>query len=311
MQSGEWVLLDEMNLASQSVLEGLNACLDHRGEVYISELDQVFKRHPNFRLFAAQNPHHQGGGRKGLPSSFVNRFIVVYADVFTDEDLLLIASHNFPSVSSETVGRMIKFISDLETRILVDRAFGSQGSPWEFNLRDTLRWLHLLNSQDPLLSTGTVDDFLNVAIRQRFRSERDRSEVDQLFAEAFGSPPRTHQLYHDISASAFQVGLAHMLRNNLSKPLRPLGIDPVTRLQEFESLLVCVKHNLPCILVGPSGCGKSALLQQIAAQAGKSLVTFPMNADIDIMDLIGGFEQFDPLREVNVALKQLSRHWNY
>ncbi|GME77324.1 unnamed protein product [Ambrosiozyma monospora] len=30
MQRGEWVLLDEMNLASQSVLEGLNACLDHR-----------------------------------------------------------------------------------------------------------------------------------------------------------------------------------------------------------------------------------------------------------------------------------------
>ncbi|KAI0443860.1 hypothetical protein F4803DRAFT_549785 [Xylaria telfairii] len=305
MQNGEWVLLDEMNLASQSVLEGLNACLDHRGEVYISELDQVFKRHPNFRLFAAQNPHHQGGGRKGLPSSFVNRFIVVYADVFTDEDLLLIASHNFPSVSSETVSRMIKFISDLETRILIDQAFGSQGSPWEFNLRDTLRWLHLLDSQDPLLSTGTVDDFLNVAIRQRFRSDRDRSEVDQLFAEAFGSPPRTHQLYHDISASAFQVGLAHMLRNNLSKPLRPLGIDPVTRLQEFESLLVCVKHNLPCILVGPSGCGKSALLHQIAAQAGKSLVTFPMNADIDTMDLIGGFEQSDPLRDVNAALKQL------
>ncbi|KAJ8120619.1 hypothetical protein ONZ43_g2717 [Nemania bipapillata] len=176
MQNGEWVLLDEMNLASQSVLEGLNACLDHRGEVYISELDQVFKRHPNFRLFAAQNPHHQGGGRKGLPSSFVNRFIVVYADVFTDEDLLLIAGHNFPSVSSKTVTHMIKFISNLETQILVERAFGSQGSPWEFNLRDTLRWLHLLTSPDPLLSTGAVDDFLNIAIRQRFRSDRDRLE---------------------------------------------------------------------------------------------------------------------------------------
>ncbi|KAI1757436.1 hypothetical protein F4782DRAFT_129646 [Xylaria castorea] len=305
MQNGEWVLLDEMNLASQSVLEGLNACLDHRGEVYISELDQVFKRHPNFRLFAAQNPHHQGGGRKGLPSSFVNRFTVVYADVFSDEDLLLIASHNFPSVSSETVSQMIKFISSLETRILVERAFGSQGSPWEFNLRDTLRWLHLLNSPDPLLSTGKVDDFLNITIRQRFRSDRDRLEVNQLYAEAFGSSPKTHQLYHDTSASAFQVGLAYMLRNKLLKPLRPPGIDPVTRLQELESLLVCVKHNLPCILVGPSGCGKSVLLQQIAAQAGKSLVTFPMNADIDTMDLIGGFEQSDPLREVNVALEQL------
>ncbi|KAI0115802.1 hypothetical protein GGR51DRAFT_555677 [Nemania sp. FL0031] len=305
MQNGEWVLLDEMNLASQSVLEGLNACLDHRGEVYISELDQVFKRHPNFRLFAAQNPHHQGGGRKGLPSSFVNRFIVVYADVFSDEDLLLIASHNFPRVSSETVSQMIKFISNLEKRILVERAFGSQGSPWEFNLRDTLRWLNLLTSPDPILSTGTVSDFLNIAIRQRFRSERDRSEVNQLFTEAFGSPPKTRQLNYAISSSAIQVGLAYTSRNELRKPSRPPGIDPVERLQELESLFICVKHNLPCILVGPSGCGKSALLQQIASQAGKSLVTFPMNADIDTMDLIGGFEQSDPLREMNLALRQL------
>jgi len=304
MQNGEWVLLDEMNLASQSVLEGLNACLDHRGEVYISELDQVFKRHPDFRLFAAQNPHHQGGGRKGLPSSFVNRFIVVYADVFTDEDLLLIAGHNFPSVPSETVAQMIKFISNLELRIL-DRAFGSQGSPWEFNLRDTLRWLHLLTSPDPLLSTGNVDDFLNIAIRQRFRSDKDRSEVDHLFAEAFGSQPKRHQLYHDISASAFQIGFAYMTRNQLLRPSRSLGIDIVPRLQELESLLVCIKQNLPSILVGPSGSGKSSLLQEIAALAGKTLVSFPMNADIDTMDLIGGFEQSDPLREVNVAIRKL------
>ncbi|GAP86507.1 putative midasin [Rosellinia necatrix] len=306
MQDGEWVLLDEMNLASQSVLEGLNACLDHRGEVYISELDQVFKRHPNFRLFAAQNPHHQGGGRKGLPSSFVNRFIVVYAEVFSDEDLLLIASHNFPGISPDIVNQMIRFISNLETRIVVEKAFGSQGSPWEFNLRDTLRWLHLLTSADPLLSTGAVDDFLNITIQQRFRSDRDRSEVNKLYAEVFGSLPKDHQLYYDISASAFQVGLAHTVRNNLLKPLRPPGIDPVSRLRELESLLICVKHNIPCILVGPSGCGKSVLLRQIASQAGKSLVTFPMNADIDTMDLIGGFEQSDPLREVNVALRRLS-----
>lgn len=305
MQNGEWVLLDEMNLASQSVLEGLNACLDHRGEVYVSELDQVFKRHPDFRLFAAQNPHHQGGGRKGLPSSFVNRFVVVYADVFSDDDLLLIARHNFPSVPSETVSRMIKFISNLETRILIERAFGSQGSPWEFNLRDTLRWLHLLTSTDPLLATGAVGDFLKIAIQQRFRSDRDRSEVEKLYSEAFGSPPKSHQLYYDASASGLQVGLAYMLRNKLLQPSRPPGIDPIPRLHEIESLLICVKHNLPCILVGPSGCGKSVLLKQVAAQTGMSLVTFPMNADIDTMDLIGGFEQSDPLREANVALRQL------
>jgi midasin len=30
LKEGCWVLLDELNLASQSVLEGLNSCLDHR-----------------------------------------------------------------------------------------------------------------------------------------------------------------------------------------------------------------------------------------------------------------------------------------
>lgn len=64
MQKGEWVLLDEMNLASQTVLEGLNAVLDYRGTVYIPELGRSFSRHPDFRVFAAQNPLQQGGGVK-------------------------------------------------------------------------------------------------------------------------------------------------------------------------------------------------------------------------------------------------------
>ncbi|KAI8963544.1 midasin [Daldinia sp. FL1419] len=305
MQNGEWVLLDEMNLASQSVLEGLNACLDHRGEVYVSELDQVFKKHPDFRLFAAQNPHHQGGGRKGLPSSFVNRFIVVYADVFSEEDLLLIAEHNFPTVPQKTVQRMINFISNLETRILVEKAFGSQGSPWEFNLRDTLRWLHLLTSSDPLLRTGKVDDFLNIAIKQRFRTERDRLEVEKLFAETFGVPPKGHQLYHNMNSSLLQVGLALAKRNKLLQPSQFPSMDVVPRLMEIESLLICINQNIPCILVGPSGSGKSMLLQHVAASCGKSLITFPMNADIDAMDLVGGFEQSDPMRDINAALREL------
>lgn len=33
LRQGSWVLLDELNLAGQSVLEGLNALLDHRAEV--------------------------------------------------------------------------------------------------------------------------------------------------------------------------------------------------------------------------------------------------------------------------------------
>ena len=44
LRSGAWVLLDELNLAPQAVLEGLNALLDHRREVYVPELDTVRAR---------------------------------------------------------------------------------------------------------------------------------------------------------------------------------------------------------------------------------------------------------------------------
>lgn len=43
LRNGDWVLLDELNLASQSVLEGLNAVLDHRREVFVPELGQARK----------------------------------------------------------------------------------------------------------------------------------------------------------------------------------------------------------------------------------------------------------------------------
>ena len=55
---GPLLFLDEMNLASQSVLEGLNSVLDHRGKVFISELSKEFEiDYQNKVMFACQNPY--------------------------------------------------------------------------------------------------------------------------------------------------------------------------------------------------------------------------------------------------------------
>ena len=52
IKEGHWFLIDEMNLAQQSILEGLNAILDHRKTVYIPELNQEFVCHKDFFVFA-------------------------------------------------------------------------------------------------------------------------------------------------------------------------------------------------------------------------------------------------------------------
>lgn len=60
------------------MLEGLNACFDHRAEIYIPELGLSFQvQHDKTKIFGCQNPFTQGGGRKGLPKSFLNRFTQV------------------------------------------------------------------------------------------------------------------------------------------------------------------------------------------------------------------------------------------
>lgn len=57
------------------MLEGLNSVFDHRSSIFIPELGKTFNVDSNgTRFFACQNPLQQGGGRKGLPKSFLNRF---------------------------------------------------------------------------------------------------------------------------------------------------------------------------------------------------------------------------------------------
>lgn len=132
IRNGHWVLLDELNLASQSVLEGLNACLDHRATVYVPELDEAVPCPPSFRVFAAQNPLHEGGGRKGLPASFLNRFSKVLVDPLTHEDQRFIACAMYPTLAPNagdaeepsTLDRMIRFVTSLQQETMVRPMLG-------------------------------------------------------------------------------------------------------------------------------------------------------------------------------------------
>ncbi|KAJ5123897.1 Midasin [Penicillium bovifimosum] len=298
MQRGDWVLLDEMNLASQSVLEGLNSCLDHRQQVYIAELDQTFKRHPDFVLFAAQNPHHQGGGRKGLPASFVNRFTVVYAESFTDDDLKTICSRLFPGSPSLQTERLVDFISLLNQAITRDRRLGATGGPWEVNLRDIQRWLQLADRGNLQIQTK---HFLDVVISQRFRTAEDRKLVCQIYDRVFtDSETGPNSYFHNLTPEYLQVGLGVLTRDPLLQHLAEPNMRILPKdLHIVESLILCIDNSWPSILVGPAGCGKTTLIRKLAAVNGANLVELALSADTDTMDLIGGFEQIDHRREVS------------
>jgi len=56
LRRGDWIVLDELNLAPTDVLEALNRLLDDNRELVIPETEEVVRPHQNFMLFATQNP---------------------------------------------------------------------------------------------------------------------------------------------------------------------------------------------------------------------------------------------------------------
>ncbi|KAI9791121.1 MAG: hypothetical protein M1816_004352 [Peltula sp. TS41687] len=306
MQNGDWVLLDEMNLASQSVLEGLNSCLDHRGEIYVSELDRTFTRHAQFTVFATQNPHHQGGGRKGLPTSFVNRFSVVFADELSSEDLMLVCTTYFPTYPRSELQGLLDFITtvDKQTR---RQGYASHGGPWEFNLRDISRWLQLLTSTDLLLSGRKAVDYFGIIVSQRFRTQSDRDRASSLFQTLLGEPKSARHISQNLGARFYQVGLGLLLRLENAQPISvpsPTNLNS-QHLSVMESLMICVHKRWPSILVGPSGSGKSGLIKYLASVAGTNVIEYALNPDVDAMDLIGSYEQTDPQRKTRLYIENL------
>ena len=299
MKNGHWVLLDEMNLASQAILEGLNAVLDHRGSVFIPELGRTFQKHPDFRIFAAQNPVQQGGGRKGLPKSFLNRFTKVYVQEHERSDLQIICRHLYPGLSATVIDGVIEFSSRLQACVMRDRAFGYDGSPWEFNLRDIMRCFRLMLAPTGLEVASSLEDALTIVYVRRFRTKTDQNAVSQLLRDIMQtSINHDTQPWPRITAHDFTVGHARLQRRSSPMwPARNLATSHQT-LQPQEALLRSVSAGWLTILVGSSGTGKRSLVRQTAEIAGTTLAEYSMHPAVDTMEMLGSFEQTDRNRHL-------------
>ena len=289
LQEGHWVLLDEMNLAPQSVLEGLNAVLDHRGTVYIPELGRSFVRHPSFRIFAAQNPLHQGGGRKGLPKSFLNRFTKVYVQEMSPNDLLLICRNLFPSYPADLLQKMIAYMAVLNDETMVRRSFAREGAPWEFNLRDVIRWATLIHRTDP---PAHPSEYLSPIILQRFRTPADRERAQELFSGLFPGETQVDRPPVYVAPTHLEIGHHHSQRGGRLSALRSGCVLP-SSLAALESLGLCVDNSWLAILTGPRNTGKTALVRVMANIMGKTLREVSINNATDATDVLGSFEETD------------------
>ncbi|NWZ60294.1 MDN1 protein, partial [Haliaeetus albicilla] len=311
LKAGHWIVLDELNLASQSVLEGLNACFDHRAEIYVPELGMNFHvQHKMTKIFGCQNPYRQGGGRKGLPKSFLNRFtqasLFVYVDPLSAEDMEFIGNTLFPAIDKSITAKMVAFNNKIDKEIMAEKKWGQKGGPWEFNLRDLFRWCQLmLVDQSP----GCYDPGQHVFLvyGERMRTREDKEKVISVFRDIFGQEADVYTGTREFHITPYnvQIGYSVLSRGNyVPRPGRNLSLLHHS-LQSLESIMKCVHMSWMVILVGPAAVGKTSLVELLAHLTGHRLKIMAMNSAMDTTELLGGFEQVDINRPWQCLLEKV------
>ncbi|XVF62729.1 hypothetical protein PTKIN_Ptkin09bG0031400 [Pterospermum kingtungense] len=273
LKEGCWVLLDELNLAPQSVLEGLNAILDHRAKVFIPELGRTFRCPSSFRVFACPNPSYQGGGRKGLPKSFLIRFTKFHEDT------------------------------------MLFHKFAQNGSSWEFNLRDVLRSCQIIQGQD--VEGTAVGSFVNLIYVQRMRTAADWRQVMQLYEQIFGVKLHINPYPRVQLNSDYMIVGSVAIKRNFSRPsgnFSQLKVVPGVRCN-LEAAAHCVQQGWLCILIGPPSSGKTSLIRLLAQLTGNVLYELNLSSATDISELHGCFEQYNALRNFR-SVAQVGRFVN-
>ncbi|EHY66920.1 hypothetical protein NERG_00560 [Nematocida ausubeli] len=292
---GDWIIVDEINLATQSVLEGLNGCLDYRRRIFVPEIGSV-SLHPETVIFGTMNPKtSRTDGRKLLPKSFLSRFVRIHRGAFSEDDLRIILLQA-PTPHSSDPGAV---------HTLVDQILKSKKS-YDLNLRDCLRHMaigspHLIpytqresadakkneqaGPQDILEYSGTHLPILKVD------KEEEKHSAYPIHRE---SAPKTCQM--QISPALFYRGTEEGLFIGKAFLQCDLSQDQDYviahgNVPALEALVHGINHAWPCIIRGPAGKGR--LARFAAAVTRRSICTVSCHKDMEPSDFLGRYVKSD------------------
>lgn len=148
MRKGEWLVLDEINVALPEVLFILHSIMDDDGYLVLTEKDdkEIVRKHPDFRIFATCNPPEYAG-TKEMNKALLSRFgICINMDFpITSKELEIIEYHlGKPMAESEVAKQLVDMAN--ETR----QSKEAGNADYAINTRDILHTLKLTENMNPI-----------------------------------------------------------------------------------------------------------------------------------------------------------------
>lgn len=273
LRRGDWIVLDELNLAPTDVLEALNRLLDDNRELVIPETQEVVRPHPSFLLFATQNPSGLYGGRKVLSRAFRNRFLEVYFGDLPQEELETILCQRC-RIAPSYAQRIVRVFRELTKRRQSTRVFEAKHG--FATLRDLFRWA----GRDAVGYQQLAENGY-MLLAERARRAEDKAVVKEVIEAEMNVRIDENSLYGlQFSDAAFRTFLGTDL------PATPIvWTSSMRRL--YSLLLRALQSNEPVLLVGETGCGKTSVCQMYADAKSRVLYFVNCHQNTETADLIG------------------------
>ena len=321
--NGHFLLLDEINLASQEVLDELKSIIDPAIRSYtVRGESKPFNRHGDFRVFATMNPASVGGGRGRLPQSIESMFMKVHLQRYSMEEETQICIDRFASTGliggeGSVLGEkeLSSLISLHQTvkRLVECKGVGKQGGPYDFNVRDLLKakdvikgnlfslLSHLELNETDIESSDVRQAFLSDIARigalrtscelvygKRFLSLEDQEKVTKVVDDVF-VPPTT--VVPDVTVDvhrprSVRIGFAYLSKGDYNSPFAPL-LQTASLNRYLQLLASAVLSGRVVFLQGPTCSRKTSLVCELSRICCRKLHIIPLSEDTETDRLIG------------------------
>ena len=329
LRRGDWLLLDEINLAASETLESISSLLRENPSITLPETGDLvpLTPHPNFRLFAAMNPATDVG-KRDLPPAIRSQFTELYIPSPDESlpDLILIIKQYIGHLcvgderATSDVARLYLRIRDVaEGHEVVD----GTGQKPHFGMRTLTRTLTFVGDMAGMygLRRALYEGFCMSFSTMLEVTSRER--VVTMIAEGL-YPTSTQNLRsalrtlpkRPVDGEYIQLGHYWIER----------GVEPVQENPGYivkaetsveRNLLNLVRASLtrryPILLQGPTSSGKTSMIEHLAKLTGHKFLRINNHEHTSLDEYLGTYistSTGDFIFQEGILVQALRRgHW--
>jgi midasin len=302
LKRGDWLLLDEINLAAADTLESISGLLREGGSITLPEKGDIeaIKPHPDFRIFGCMNPATDVG-KRDLPPGLRGQFTELYVGSPDESmaDLLLIIKQYIGHLcigderaTSDVAQLYLKMKTAAEGHDIVDGV----GQKPHFSIRTLTRTLTYVADTAEMygLRRALYEGFC-MSFSTMLEAD-SRKKVVQLITEAIYAGRNVRSVLRSLprrpDGEYIQLGHYWIGKGADECQEQPFYVvKPGTSVERnFHNLVrASLTRRYPILLQGPTSSGKTSMIEHLAKLTGHRFLRINNHEHTSLDEYLGTY----------------------